>query len=251
MKYKVFILTGVIFSQINAQNLTGPEIIRKVNDLMNPASSYAKAKMALITTSGQERTFVYDSWSKNHGEKNLIRYLEPNRLKGQAVLMTNYADDIWMYFTRTRRVRKMATHTKKQKMEGSYFSYEDMGAGNSFIEDFTTTRLDDEKVEGQSCYQVEMMRKADADISYSRIIMFVLKDNFVPILIQYFDENNPDNLLKELIQTDIRDVQNIPTAMKMEMVNKSDNTSTKMDFLEIQYNLDLDNALFTEGGLKQ
>ncbi|NQT27137.1 outer membrane lipoprotein-sorting protein [candidate division KSB1 bacterium] len=251
MKYRIFILLGLFSTQIFGQNLTGPEIIQKVNDLMNPASSYAKAKMTIITSSGQERAFVYDSWSKDHGEKNLIRYIEPKRLKGQATLMTNFADDIWMYFTRTRRVRKMATHAKKQKMEGSDFSYEDMGAGNSFIEDFTSTRLDDKKVEGNLCHQVEMNRKADANISYSRMIMCVRQDNFVPILIQYFDEDNPDQLVKELVQSDIRDVQSIPTAMKMEMINKSDNTSTKMEFIEIEYNLKLDDALFTERGLKQ
>lgn len=251
MKYRLLCITILLSSPLFGQDLTGPEIIRKVNDLMNPESSYARAKMTIITSSGQERTFVYDSWSKDHGEKNLIRYIEPRRLKGQATLMTNHADDIWMYFTRTRRVRKMATHAKRQKMEGSDFSYEDMGAGNSFIEDFDSRRLDDTKIEGQSCYQVEMIRKNDADISYSRIIMFVRQDNFVPVLIQYYDEDNPDRLLKELVQTDIREIQGIPTAMKMEMINESDQTSTKMEFLEIKYNLELDNDRFTERGLKQ
>lgn len=251
MKTRSIILMALISSQVLGRNLTGPEIIQKVNALMNPASSYARAKMTIITSSGQERTFVYDSWSKNHGEKNLIRYIEPRRLKDQATLMTNYADDIWMYFTRTRRVRKMATHAKKQKMEGSDFSYEDMGAGNSFIEDFEATRLQDQEIDGQLCYQIEMIRKPDADISYSRLVMFVHKDHFVPIRVQYFEGDNPERLLKELVQTDIRQIQSIPTAMKMEMINRTDRTSTRMEFLEIRYNVDLEDALFTERGLKQ
>lgn len=250
MKHLITILIGCAV-QIPAQELSGPQIIRKVNALMNPASSYAKAEMTIITSSGQERTFIYDSWSKNHGEKNLIRYIEPQRLKGQATLMTHYADDIWMYFARTRRVRKMATHAKKQKMEGSDFSYEDLGAGNSFIEDFDSRRMEDREIEGQSCYQVEMVRKENSDVSYSRLIMCVRQDNFVPVLIQYFDEKHPDRLLKEMVQTDIRDIQGIPTAMKMEMINKSDNTSTKMEFLEIEYDPDLEDDLFTERGLMQ
>jgi len=49
--------------------------------------------------------FYYDSYSKNKGEKNLLRYIEPKRAKGQAILMLNYADDIWMYFPRTKRIR--------------------------------------------------------------------------------------------------------------------------------------------------
>ena len=137
-------------TSLSAQDLTGNEIVRKVNDIMAPASTWAKAKMTILTTSGDKRTFVYESWSMNHGEKNLVRYQEPSRVKGQAVLMLNHADDIWMFFPRTQRVRKLATHAKRQKMQGSDFSYEDMGSGDAFIEDFSTTRLDDEQAEGVS-----------------------------------------------------------------------------------------------------
>lgn len=247
--YKIMLLLMV--TQANALELTGPDIIEKVNTLMNPKSSHARAKMTIITSSGKERTFVYDSYSTNFGEKNLIRYIEPRRLKGQATLMTNHADDIWMYFARTRRVRKMATHAKKQKMEGSDFSYEDMGGGNSFIEDFEAKRLEDIKIDEQACFQVEMLRKPNADISYSRLIMSVRQDNFVPIRIQYFDEKNPDRMSKELAQWDIEVIQGIPTAKKMEMKNQSDNTSTKMEFLDIEFNIELDDDLFTERGLKK
>lgn len=251
MKSLVTLILILLVTQATAQEATGPEIIDKVNTLMNPQSSHARAKMTIITSSGQERTFVYDSWSSNFGEKNLIRYIEPRRLKDQATLMLNHADDIWMYFARTRRVRKMATHAKKQKMEGSDFSYEDMGAGNSFVEDFTANRIEDMVIANQLCYQVAMVRRPNTDISYSKLIMSVRQDNFVPVRIQYFDEDNPEKLIKELIQWDVRDIQGFPTAMKMEMKNQSDNTSTKMEFLEIEYNIELENDLFTERGLKK
>jgi len=252
-----FFLVGTIMLSLlrntdsAGQTLTGPEIIRKVNDLINPESSYAKAKMTIVTTSGQARTFVYDSWSNKYGEENLIRYLEPARTRGQATLMLNHADDIWMYFPRTKRVRKLATHAKKQKMEGSDFSYEDMGSGNTFIDDFITRRLEDEKKEDQLCYQLEMTRKDGTDISYSRLIMWARQDNFVPIVIDYYDEDHPDKLLKELVQRDIRIIQDIPTAMKMIMFNRQDNTKTEMEFLEVQYNISLDDGMFTERGLKK
>ena len=92
-----------------------------------------------------------------------------------------------------------------------------------------------------------MTRKDGIDISYSRLIMWVRQDNFVPIVIAYYDEDHPDRLLKELVQRDIRIIQDIPTAMKMIMVNRRDNTKTEMEFLEIQYNIALD----TERGLKK
>ncbi len=116
-----------------------------------------------------------DSYSKNSGEKNLLRYIEPKRAQGQAILMLNYADDIWMYFPRTKRIRKLATNSKSQKMEGSDFSYEDTGASDAFIEDFSSKKLGTEKKEGYDCYKIEMLKKEGIESGYSRLIMRVIK----------------------------------------------------------------------------
>ncbi len=233
------------------QELTGEQIIQKVNDLYNPETSYAKSKMTIVTTSGQKRTFLSESWSMNKGEKNLVRYLEPRRVKGQAVLMLNNADDIWMFFPRTQRVRKLATHAKKQKMQGSDFSYEDMGSGDAFIEDFTSHRLEDEKMEGYDCYKLELTRVPDSDLSYSRLIIWVIKDSFVPVVIDYYHEDDPDRWLKRLVGSDIQTIDGIPTAMKIVMSNQEDNTETEMEILEIKYDIELSSEMFTERRLKK
>ena len=235
----------------SAQVLTADEIIRKVNDQFNTETSYGKSRMTIVTTSGQKRTFVQESWSKDKGEKNLVRYLEPRRVKDQAVLMLNHADDIWMFFPRTQRVRKLATHAKKQKMQGSDFSYEDMGSGDAFIDDFISDRLDDEKKEGQSCFKLELTRKPDSDSSYSRMVMWVIKDNFLPIVIEYYDDSDPAYLLKTMTASDFQVIDGIPTAMKIVMHNANDNTQTEMELLEVQYNITLSDDMFTERSLKK
>lgn len=243
----ILILALVSFSQ----DLTGEDIIQKVNELINVQTSYGKAKMIIITSSGSKRTFIYESWSKNKGEKNLVRYLEPTRVKGQAILMLNHSDDIWMYFPRTQRVRKLATHAKKQKMQGSDFSYEDMGSGDEFINDFSPKRLKEEKMEGHNCFKLELTRKPDSNISYSRLIMWVIKENFYPVVIDYYEEHNPSSQEKRLVQSDIRIIDDIPTAMKMVMYNKNDNTKTEMELLEVKYNITLEDSMFTERELKK
>ena len=233
------------------QDLTGEEIIQKVNDLFNPQTSHGKSKMTIVTSSGSKRTFVSESWSKDEGEKNLVRYISPKRVKGQAILMLNNADDIWSFFPRTQRVRKLATHAKKQKMQGSDFSYEDMGSGDAFIEDFTAKRLDDEEMEGVLCFKLELIRKQESDLSYSRMIMWIIKDSFVPIVIDYYDEDDPNLWLKRLVQSNIKMIDDIPTAMKSVMYNKLDNTQTEMELLEVEYGVELSDDMFTERNLKK
>ena len=233
------------------QELTGEEIINKVNELMNQDTVQSKIKMTMITTSGEERVFIYDSFSKNKGEKNLMRYVEPKRAKGQAILMLNHADDIWMYFPRTKRIRKLATNSKSQKMEGSDFSYEDTGASDAFIEDFSSKKLDSEIKEGHDCYKIEMLKKEGIESGYSRLIMWIIKDSFIPVAIDYYDAENPELLLKTLIQYNIKNIDGIPTATRMVMYNKLEDSQTSIEILEIKYNIELDDSLFTERYLKR
>ncbi|MBN1223499.1 MAG: outer membrane lipoprotein-sorting protein [Candidatus Aminicenantes bacterium] len=245
--FVISLLLGLSFGQ----ELTGPAIIQRVNETINLDSSYSRSKMTIVTSSGDKRTFLMESWSKNKGEKNFVRYLEPGRVKDQAVLMLNHADDIWMFFPRTQRVRKLATHAKKQKMQGSDFSYEDMGSGEAFVEDYDARRLEDEKKAGYDCYKLELARKEGSDISYSRLIIWVIKENFLPVAIDYYDEKDPSRLQKRLVQSDIRVLDGIPTAMKAVMHNANDNTQTEMELLDVKFNLGLDDDLFTERALKR
>ena len=73
----------------------------------------------------------------------------------------------------------------------------------------------------------------------------------MPVVIDYFDEHDANRVLKRLVQSDIREVGNVPTAMKMVMYNKNDNTSTEMEMIEIKYNMKIEDSIFTERGLKQ
>jgi len=238
----------ILFSTttIWGQEITAEQIIQKVNDLMNQETVYAKMKMTIITTSGKKRTLESESWSKNRGEKNLVRYTNPARIKGLAVLMLNNADDIWMFNPRTKRVRKLATHAKKQKMQGSDFTYEDMGSGDSFITDFTVRKMKDEKMEGY-----DWTRKKGSDSHYSRLILWVIKENFVPVVIDYYDEDDSSYLLKRLVQYDIKEIDGIPTGMRMVMYNKADDTQSSVEMLEVKYNVPLKDEMFTERGLRK
>ncbi len=242
----------VLFAySVHGQEITADSVVKKVTKIMNPASSEGIMKMTITTTTGKHRTFVYRVYSKNHGEKNLMKYLQPARLKGQAILMLNNANDIWIYFPRTNRVRKLATHAKKQKMEGSDFSYEDMGAGNSFLTDFTSKLVGEEKKNGRKCYKIELTRKEKSSSSYSRLVMWVDKENFVPLVVDYYDEHDPTLCVKRLILSDIKTIDGIPTPKKMVMKNLLDNSQTVIEITKIRYNGKLSDNLFTERGLKK
>jgi len=231
--------------------LTADSILHIMTETMNPDQAQGTMTMTIVTTSGDERTFLYETFSKNQGEKSLMKYLEPSRVKGQTILMLNDADDIWTYFPKTKRIRKLATHAKKQKLEGSDFSYEDMGASNTFIDEYVSVRHKDERKEGRDCYTLELTRGQESDAGYSRIVMWVDKDYMTPLVIDYYHDDDPDLWEKQLICSDIQLIDSIYTPMKCTMYNKLDATQTSMEIVEIRYQVDLPDELFTEMGMQQ
>ena len=240
------LVAGDVREEVGAE-----EIIKIMTETLNPKQSEALLEMTIITTGGQERTFVYESYSKNEGEKSLMRYLEPGRVKGQVILMLNNADDIWMYFPKTKRVRKLATHAKKQKVQGSDFSYEDMGSSGEFIEDYNSVLVGEEQKNEKLCYKLELTRKEDVGASYSRLVMWVEKGTYVPIVISYYHDKDSSLLEKELFLSDVEMIDRIPTPMKMVMYNRLDDTKTSMSTREVTYDVDLPDNLFTEMGMKK
>lgn len=239
-------------SHLNAQTeITVDEILHTLTETMNPDQSQGIVKMTIVTTTKQERTFEYKTFSKNKGEKSLMKYVKPRRVKDQAILMLNDANDIWIYFPRTKRIRKLATHAKRQKLEGSDFSYEDMGASNSFIEEYDAVRHHDEKKQDRQCYKLELTRRAESSAGYSRIMLWVDKDNFVPLVVDYYHDDDPQLWEKQLVCSDIQLIDGIYTPMKYMMYNKLDNTQTSMEIVEVTYKVDLSDDLFTEMGMQK
>lgn len=240
------------FAQLSAEdNMTADEILETLTETMNPEQSQGIMTMTIVTSTGQERTFEYETFSKGQGEKSLMKYLAPQRVKGQTILMLNDASDIWTYFPKTKRIRKLATHAKKQKVEGSDFSYEDMGASNTFLEEYDAIRLKDENKQGRQCYKIELTRKPKSTAGYSRVVMWVDKIQYVPLVIDYYHDDDPELWEKQLICKDIRLVDEIYTPFKCTMYNKLDNTQTSMEIIEIDYDVELSDDLFTEMGMQR
>lgn len=241
-------LSLILINFLSAADPSGPELLDKIIDLMNPQNAKGIMEQTIVTTTGDHRTFKYETYMGNHGESSLMRYLEPSRVKGNAMLMTDYSDNIWMYNQRSNRVRKLASSAKNQKFEGSDFTYEDMGSGDSWRTDYKPILKGIEKIDHEKCYKLELQSTFDNN-SYTKMICFVRMSDFFPIQIDYYDENNV--FTKSLYLENIQSIEGILTPMKMTMRNHLDKTETVMTYLSITYNVEFDKYFFTERNLKK
>ena len=243
----IFVVTTVIIAQQAIP--TGQELVKKMSEIMTQENSKATMTQTITTSSGKQRTFEFEMFTANEGEKTLMRYLKPSAARGQAFLMLNNADDIWTYFPRTKRVRKLSSSSKNQKVQGSDFSFEDMGSGDSWEKEYNSNNLGSEKYNKTDCWKIESIGIPEQNPSYPKMEVYMRKSDFYPIKIDYFNDN--DFVEKTLLMGDIKEIEGVPTAMKMIMKNHLEGTETVMETLSITYTWEPPDNFFTERTLKK
>jgi len=250
MKIKLLLFLFMVSpSFLVGQAPSADDIIRQVTTIMSPENTYSRGSQTIVTSSGKERTFEFESWSAGQGKSSLTRYTKPAAVRGQAFLMLNHADDIWSYFPRTKRVRKLASHAKKQKMQGSDFTYEDMGGGDVFQKKFRASILAEETRFKSLVWKLELKGIPEMEPPYPKLILWVRQSDYFPIAIDYYDKNDFNS--KTLRLSDIQMIENYPTAMVMEMTDHKERSTTTMKTLEVTYSWEPPAGFFSERSLKK
>lgn len=249
MKIKFIFSLLLLFTFVEAQDKLAVKVVKAVNELMSPESMKSIGTQTIITSSGKSRTFEFESYMGDKGSSSLTRYTKPAAIRGQAFLTLNNADDIWTYFPRTKRVRKLASHAKKQKVLGSDFTYEDMGSGDVFLTKFNPRYLGDETINGDLCWRIELLGISDQDPPYPKIVMWARKSDYSPVQLDYY--NDAGFKLKSLALSNIKDIEGIPTAMKMIMTDHKERSSTTMETLKATYSWTPPKDFFSERSLKK
>jgi outer membrane lipoprotein-sorting protein len=244
----LLIVFGVVMvaGTIQAQELAPKEIIQKIDDAERVESSEGTFKQIITTSSGKKRTLEMKAYSKDKNDKQLMIYTSPKRVKGDKILMLNNGDDIWFYTPKTDRVRHLASHARRQKVQGSDLSYEDMAGGN-IEEDYRYTLMGEEEIDGIKCYQFELI-PTESGPHYSKLILWADKDKFITTRIDYYEDGE---LLKRLRSYNIKKIDGRWYPMKLAMTNLQEGGETVMETVEIKLGLDLDDEIFTTRNLKR
>ena len=226
-------------------DLSADAILDSMTSVMQPETSLGIMEQEIITSSNVKRMFTFEYFSSNKGENVLIRYHEPKKVKNNAFLIKNNGDDIWIYFPRTRRVRKLASHARKQKAQGSDFSYEDFSGSKEWKKDYYVNH----EFSGEdNNYLLVFTPRPEVDTGYDALRIFVNKLSYYPDRIQYFKKGEH---YKTLTFKDVIDIQGFPTAKIMHMENHVEDSQTTMKILEMKYDVKFEEDFFTERNLKK
>jgi outer membrane lipoprotein-sorting protein len=209
---RVFLLIGSLIilmaSIVMAQGeLTGEEVLEQLkDDTTLTGSGSATIKLITENEKGQQRVHELKIFRKDDGEmeKQLLEYLEPADVRGTKFLSLNDAakdeNQMWLYLPALGRERRIAGHMTQDKFMGTDFTYEEIGGGQSYNEDYQASRLEDEEFEGYLCYVLDLVPE-DPESKYSKVLMWVWQEELIPLKIQFY--NLDGQLSKQLTSTEL------------------------------------------------
>ncbi len=246
MLYKIVFASLITIPPLLSQEIPPKHHIRYIDQIAIVNSGKVTAKQIILTSGGKKRTLEMKSYTKNKNEKQLIIYTAPRRVKGDKILMLNEGDDIWFYTPKTDRVRHLASHAKRQKVQGSDFSYEDM-AGGSIEEDYTYKLLGEEKVSDSKCFKFQLI-PTETGPHYSKLILWGDKTKFITRRIDYYEEGE---LIKRFTSENIQKIDNRWYAKKITMTNIKEGGETVIETVTIKFDINIDDKIFTTNNLKR
>jgi len=229
-----FLIIGSLFVAAG-DNLTGEEILDQLKDETGLTGS-GTATINLITENkkGEQRSNKLGIFRKDDAEfeKQLLEYIEPADVKGTKFLSINNTEkdenQMWLYLPVLGRERRIAGHMTKDKFMSTDFTYEEIGGGNSYQEDYQAERLEDEEFAGYLSYVLDLTPEAE-DSDYSRVKMWVWQEEMKTLQIEFY--NQDEQLSKCLIFRDFK--ENDDGEFTPHMMIMSDELSGTRTIIEI------------------
>jgi len=253
---RYLVLLAILLFPFEVFALTPDEIVKKSQAAFLYAGTdfQARVMMKLISGGGQERIREMTMLRKNYGDvggnqKYFIYFFKPADVKDMTFMVHKYPGrdaDRWLFVPAINMVRRIAAQDKHSSFVGSDFTYEDI-SGRS-LEDDIHTLVKEEKIGSKDCYVIKSTPKA-GDVDYSYKLSWIDQGSFLPLKEEYYDKRN--ELYKVFTADEIKEVKGFPTVTKRTMKNLHSGHVTEVTFLKADYNIGIDDSLFSERYLKQ
>jgi len=237
-----------LFAPLLAQD-RGPEILKKVEDRTigdkAPADIQAEMIMVIRSARGEEKRRELMVWTKKNPGKDswrLMKFLAPADIKDLGFLVL--ADDLmYLYMPEFQRVRRIASHNKKESFVGSDFSYDDLGT--SGYSNYYEAKL---KEENDRFWVLELERKPGAKKQYMKIVLTVDKATELPTRAELYDDRGQLFKLETQENSQIGQYW-IPTKFTMDNIKTGSRTTLELKNIRVDQNLSAE--IFTERNLRQ
>lgn len=245
-KFLLLLAGLMLFPVINAQDLTGLDIIKKADQKMQGESNISIFTITIVRPTWT-RTISVKTWGKGR-DYSMALVTAPAKEKGQTFLKRK--NDMWNWLPKIERMVKLPPSMMSQGWMGSDFSNDDLLKESSIVVDYNHTITGNETIEGMDCYKIDMIPKDDAAVVWGKITKWISKEEFLQLKSEYYDED--DYLIRTEFATDVKtmDGRLIPTHFEI-IPEDEEGHKTLVDIISVKFNPNLDDNFFSQQNMKR
>lgn len=236
------------------------EIVHRANYVSYYQGKDGRAQVQMLITDNQgrkrQRSFtilrrdIPDSDSiENHaywGDQQMYVYFHRPADVNKMVFMVHKKlqgdDERKLYLPALDLVKPIAAGDKRTSFVGSDYFYEDV-SGRS---------IDDDKHEllktTDNYYVLRHTPKDPASVEFSYYDMYVHKQSFIPVQIEFYDSNGEKYRVAKALK--VETIQGYPTVTQASMENLKTGSKTVMRYSQVNYNIGLPEEVFSERYLR-
>ena len=220
------------------------QIVRDAIDHWRGLSSYTVMSM-VIHRPDWERRMTMEAWTKGD-DRSLVRVIEPRKDRGNATLTDD--DNMWTFSPKVNRVIKIPSSMMGQSWMGSDFSNKDVSRVEDIVEEYDHTIVESGEVDGITVTTIRSIPHEDAAVVWGREVLRI-RDDHVVLEHAFYDQDG--ELVKSLVTSEIAEMggRTIATRQRMVKTEKPDEW-TEIAVLEVEYELELKDSLFTLSNLR-
>lgn len=231
-----------------AEEMSVDEIVRKANEASYYAGKDGRARVTMSLSDGRSREFVIlrKNDQSNEDQKFYVYFEAPADVRKMAYLVHKHADgadDRWLFLPALNLVKRIAPGDKRTSFVGSDFLYEDV-SGRGLDEDahelIETT---------EDAYVVNNVPKDPDSVEFSSYKVWIDKQTFLPRKAEYLDGNG--KLYRRVEAVKVETIQGYPTVTESKASDLAAGTETINKFSEVEYDMGLNDLIFTERFLRR
>lgn len=236
------VLLGILHGPAFGETDDASTLVQKVVDALPKVPLIAKLE---LTVDGQEaREIQLQAKFVNGARASYLEVLAPEALAGMRFLFLQPSKGETVQYlkpTFSRTSVLVSGEIRKRPFLGSVFYVSDLVEPE--VDDFSYRFVGEEELLGRHCKLVEAVPKEPAEKIYGKTILALDPKDLLILKRQFFDPSG--KLLKVWTIEEVQQVDGTWTLAKQKMTNVQENVSSRLDTLEIEYNADIKDIVFT------
>ena len=228
------------------------EIVARANTAAYYAGDDGRAEVRMVITDAQGRTrerelIMLRRDVADGGEQQFYVYFEkPGDVRKMVFMVHKHldrGDDRWLYLPALDLVKRIAASDKRTSFVGSHFVYEDVSGRGVDEDEHELVETTDQH------FLLKNTPKDPAGVEFSFYNVWIDRATFLPLKAEYYDKEGRKYRAVEALE--VRTIQGHPTVIKSRAQDFAGRGETVTEFLDIRYDIGLDDKIFTERYLRR